>query len=271
MMRVFADLAAFEINRDIAANRETQDKHARIRDAIDGQALSVVYQPIWNIDTGKPAGLEALSRFAGLPQRSPDKWFNEAAETGLGTTLEGAAIRMALSALERFPPQAYVSVNASPETILSGEFAAAVAGRQTERIVVEITEHARVDDYEPLLAALAPLRKAGLRLAVDDACAGYSSLQHILHLRPDIIKLDMTLTRSIDLDPARRALALALVGFAHQLNSFIVAEGVETASELKTLRSLGIEGAQGYFLARPMSCDDAAQLFQNSALAARVA
>lgn len=271
MMKVFADLAAFEINRDRATARETAEKEARIRDAMGGEMLSIVYQPIWNIETGKPAGVEALARFAGKPPRTPDQWFNEAAEAGLRAPLEAAAIRLALAALDKLPAQAYVSVNASPETILSGEFERAVAGRQPDRIVVEITEHAPVDDYQALLDKLAPLRSAGLRLAVDDAGAGYSSLQHILHLRPDIIKLDIVLTRSIDLDPARRALALALVGFAHQLNSFIVAEGVETASELKTLQALGIEAAQGYFLARPMPCDEAVRLFRNGALARLVA
>ncbi len=271
MMKVFADLAAFEINRDRTATQKAEEKHGRIRNAIDGQALSIVYQPIWNIETRKPIGVESLSRFAGAPARSPDKWFSEAAETGLGTALEGAAIHLALLALQSFPPQAYLSVNASPETIQSGEFESALDGFQTDRIVLEITEHARVDDYDKLLNAMEPLRARGLRLAVDDAGAGYASLQHILHLRPDIIKLDMALTRSVDLDPARRALAQALVGFAHQLNSRIVAEGVETASELNTLRALGVEAAQGYYLARPMPREDAVKLFEGGAPAVLVA
>jgi EAL domain-containing protein (putative c-di-GMP-specific phosphodiesterase class I) len=106
---------------------------------------------------------------------------------------------------------------------------------------------------------LQPLRQCGLKLAVDDAGAGYSSLRHILNLRPDFIKLDVDLIRHIDLDPARRALASALIAFARDTSSNIIAEGVETVSEFATLQSLGVEQAQGYFLGRPMPLDKALQ------------
>jgi len=122
-----------------------------------------------------------------------------------------------------------------------------------------------------LLGALQPLRKNGMRLAVDDAGAGYSGLQHILQIRPDLIKLDMTLTRHINLDPARKALASALVAFARDTGSGIIAEGVETASELETLRGLGIEKAQGYFLGRPTPIVDAVKLLRRQTAAQRVA
>ncbi len=264
MMKAFADLAAFEICRDVEVAKEAEGRRSRIKSVIDEDQLSIVYQPIWRVETQRPIGVECLARFLAVPSRSPDKWFAEAAQAGLGTDLELAAIRMALAALPSFPADAYLAVNASPETILSGELTEVLAGMPSERIVLEVTEHAHVSDYARLLAALAPLRDKGIRLAVDDAGAGYSSLQHILHLRPDIIKLDMGLTRSIDLDPARRALASALISFARDTGSRIIAEGVETASELKTLRSLGVEKAQGYFLGRPMPLDAAAKLFEDA-------
>jgi EAL domain-containing protein (putative c-di-GMP-specific phosphodiesterase class I) len=146
-----------------------------------------------------------------------------------------------------------------------------LSGLPAERIVLEITEHAHVEDYDALLCALEPLRKNGVRLAVDDAGAGYSGLQHILQIRPDFIKLDMALTRHIDLDPARRALASALVAFARDTGSRIIAEGVETASELNTLRGIGIEKAQGYFLGRPMPIGDAVKLLRRQMVARGVA
>ena len=146
-----------------------------------------------------------------------------------------------------------------------------LSGLPAERIVLEITEHAHVEDYDALLCALEPLRKNGVRLAVDDAGAGYSGLQHILQIRPDFIKLDMALTRHIDLDPARKALASALVAFARDTGSRIIAEGVETASELDTLRGIGIEKAQGYFLGRPTPIGDAVKLLQRQTAAQRVA
>lgn len=273
MMKAFADLAAYEIGREVGAKREIDIKLARIKDVIALGQLTIVYQPIWNIASHKPVGMESLARFSAVPQRTPDLWFNEAAEAGLGTDLELAAIRMAFLAFSKtLPEQAYLAVNASPQTIISGDFYAALSGMPLDRIVLEITEHAHVENYENLLGVLAPLRKRGMRLAVDDAGAGYASLQHILQLRPDVIKLDMGLTRHIDLDPARRALASALIRFAQDTGSKIVAEGVETASELTTLQSLGAEMAQGYHLARPMPLDDALKLFASSDKAqARVA
>ena len=126
--------------------------------------------------------------------------------------------------------------------------------------MLEITEHAHVDDYDQLLGALQPLRQAGVRVAVDDAGAGYASLQHILQLKPDLIKLDMALTRNIDADRPRRALASALIGFAQETGSRIIAEGVETAGELAVLRDLGVEKAHGFFLGRPTSLEHALKL-----------
>jgi len=260
MMRVFAELAAFEISREREAAKMGKEKEDRIRAVIEKNQIAMVYQPIWDLHAHRPVGFECLARFSGGPSRSPDKWFMEAAEIGLGTLLELAAIRLAQSSLASFPDDIYLAVNASPKTILSGELSDTLVGMPAERIVLEITEHAHVEDYDGLSRALAPLRSRGVRLAVDDAGAGFSSLQHILQLRPDLIKLDMALTRNINLDPARRALASALVAFARNTNSRIIAEGVETASELDALRSIGIEKAQGYFLGRPMPFDAAAKL-----------
>jgi EAL domain-containing protein (putative c-di-GMP-specific phosphodiesterase class I) len=242
-----------------------KEKHARIRAAIEEDQISIAYQPIWDVETRQPIGLECLARFSATPSRSPDRWFAEAAETGMGVTLELAAIRMALTALDTLPPHVYLAVNASPQTIMSENFAAVLEGWPPERIVLEVTEHAGVGDYCQLKMALGPIRERGVRLAIDDAGAGYSSLRHILDLQPDLIKLDMSLTRNICIDPARRALAAAMISFAGETNSKIIAEGVETAAEFATLRALGVEKAQGYFLARPMPLADAVALFATDA------
>lgn len=265
MMRAFADLAAFEISRELEASRAAAEKEARIRAVIDAGQISPVYQLIWDIETRLPVGVECLSRFTAAPQRSPDLWFAEATETGLGVLLELAAIRMALPALLSLPAHTYLAVNASPQTILDGAFAAVLDGLPAERIVLEITEHVDVEDYDLLLAALQPLRLRGVKIAIDDAGAGYSSLRHILHVQPDVIKLDSSLTRHINLDPARKALAAALIGFARETGSQIVAEGVETAAELSTLQALGAQKAQGFFLARPLALEDALAVFAASA------
>jgi EAL domain-containing protein (putative c-di-GMP-specific phosphodiesterase class I) len=272
MMKVFADLAAFEIARARDAAKAAQEKEDRIRAVIEQNQISMVYQPIWNLDARQIVGFECLARFPAAPSRSPDKWFNEAFETNLGVLLEVTAIRVAQDALAALPPDLYLAVNASPRTILSGELPGVLATMPAQRLVLEITEHAHVEDYERLLEALRPLRLRGARLAVDDAGARYASLQHILQLRPELIKLDMGLTRNIDRDPARRALASALVAFARATGSEIIAEGVETEAELNALRGIGVEKAQGYFLARPMPFDAAVQLaHQPVSPAARVA
>ncbi len=271
VMKVFAELAAFEIGREIEAAKITSDKRERIESIIEKEQMSIAYQPIWRLAHDRPIGFECLARIAAEPRQSPDKWFAEAADAGLDTMLELAAIERGLTALEAFPSDVYVAVNVSPKTILSADLLNLLSGMPAERIVLEITEHAHVEDYDALLGALQPLRKNGMRLAVDDAGAGYSGLQHILQIRPDLIKLDMTLTRHINLDPARKALASALVAFARDTGSRIIAEGVETASELDTLRGIGIEKAQGYFLGRPTPIGDAVKLLQRQTAAQRVA
>ena len=119
--------------------------------------------------------------------------------------------------------------------------------------MLEITEHEAVEDYDDLVDALAPLRRLGARVAIDDAGAGFASLRHTLRIAPDIVKLDMSLTRDIDGDRAKRALAAALVSFASEMGFALVAEGIETAAELATVRELGVGYGQGFFLAEPGS------------------
>jgi EAL domain-containing protein (putative c-di-GMP-specific phosphodiesterase class I)/CheY-like chemotaxis protein len=242
---------AEQAEREARAAQEHRLCRNRIERILAGPDLAMAFQPIVDVRTGAVIGLEALARFATEPMRAPDVWFAEAADVGLGTELEVAAIRAGLGELDRLPSGTYLSVNASPQTVLSAALGDVLSKAPGERVVVEITEHAQVEDYDTLHRALGGLRARGIRLAVDDAGAGYSSLQHILRLAPDIIKLDLTLTRGIDADPIKRALASSLVVFAAEIGAVITAEGVETGDELQALRDLGITGAQGYYLGRP--------------------
>ena len=134
---------------------------------------------------------------------------------------------------------------------MSPRFLEAIGDAPVERLVIELTEHERVEDYDSLGEALGRWRARGGRLAVDDAGAGFASLRHTLRLQPDIIKLDITLTRDIDRERAKRALASALISFAEEMGMTIVAEGIETQSELDALLALGVRYGQGFFLARP--------------------
>lgn len=250
-MRVFADLAAEQLEEDIKATRHRRAIEARIQSVFANDQLSTVYQPIMDIDRRVPVGYESLSRFSAQPVRSPDVWFAEAAEVELDTRLEMVAIATALKCLPVAPPGIYISVNASPSHVVSGEFGRVVEGLPCDRVVLEITEHATIHDYSEVLRACESLRRKGIRIAIDDAGSGYASFRHVLSLQPDFIKLDVSLTRSIDSDMRRQALAAAFVAFAGKTASELIAEGVETDAELETLRSLGIRKAQGYLLGRP--------------------
>lgn len=251
MMRAFADLLADQIDRDLEQVRTHDDKKKRIVEALASNDPGIVYQPIYNLQTQQIVGAECLSRFRSDPSRSPDKWFAEAAFVQLRTELELRAIQKGLESLSVLPPPLYLAVNASPETITDPGLKLLLAKVDASRVVLEITEHDDVGDYKTFLEHLAPLRELGVRVAIDDAGAGYASMRHILNVQPDLIKLDMSLTGNIDSDPKRRALASALIAFARETYATIVAEGVETPAELATLRELGATRGQGYLLGRP--------------------
>jgi EAL domain-containing protein (putative c-di-GMP-specific phosphodiesterase class I)/CheY-like chemotaxis protein len=239
----------------------------RIRRALTPDGMQVVFQPIFDLATGSLVGMEALSRFPFDPNRAPETWFEEASLVDLRTELEMAAIRTSLGRMDDLPEGTFLAVNLSPETACSAELHRAVEfALSPSRLVLEVTEHARVRDYARLGAAVAVLRDKGVRLAVDDAGSGFASLQHILRLAPDFIKLDMALTRDVDSDLARRALAAALISFASQIGAEIIAEGVETGPELDTLRELGVGFGQGFHLGRPaaLALRDAAGLHRIS-------
>lgn len=247
---VIDELAA-RLSREAEESEARQRRVDRIQRVLSGDGLSVVYQPIVDLETGRVAGVEALARFALEPVRPPDAWFAEAAAAGLEGDLDLAAVRRALEGIGSLPANAFLSLNVSPRTIPWPRFMETMAEAPLARIVLEVTEHAPVGDYANLESALRSLRGDGVRLAIDDAGAGFASLRHILRLAPEVIKLDNSLTRGIDADRPRRALASALISFASEIGAVIVAEGIETADELEALRSLGVRLGQGYFLGRP--------------------
>lgn len=250
MLQAFADLAAAEIEAQLREGEGHEESIREISQVIADRAVTMVYQPIYDLEAGA-IGVEALARFHDWEQRPPSDWFERAHQVGLGVELELVAARVALAGLPYLPRDLYLSVNFSPEAVLSGRIESLLAEAPPGRLVIEVTEHAAIKDYGTFAEALEPLRRRA-RVAVDDVGAGYAGLRHILDLAPDIIKLDTSLVRGIDQDPARRALALAMIAFASGIDSTIVAEGVENASELAVLRELGVAKAQGYHLSRPL-------------------
>jgi EAL domain-containing protein (putative c-di-GMP-specific phosphodiesterase class I) len=256
VMHAFAEVMSDQISRERQASSDQALRVQQIMRAIEDGEPAIVYQPIYNLNTKRVTAVECLSRFRSSPHRSPDIWFDDAMRVGLGPTLEAAAIKAALRSLERVPAHIDMTINLSPDSISTGMLGSLFGGVDVQRVILEITEHAAVFDYDRLLAELAPLRAMGLRVAIDDAGAGYSGLRHILAVEPDLVKLDISLTRGIDQDRKRRALASALIAFAREINVGMIAEGVETGAELKTLTELGVGQAQGFFLGRPMPLED---------------
>ncbi len=231
--------------------RQSRKRLDRIRAVLGDGSLQMHYQPIVSLRGRGVVGAEALARFSAKPVRSPHRWFAEAAEVGLGAELEVAALKVALQGLDQLPEGSYLSVNISAHAVRTALAQEELAQVPRGRVVLELTEHTAASEDAELTEALATVRSGGVRLAVDDAGDGFLALRHVLRLQPDIIKIGLPLTRGIDGDGAQRALAAALVHGAGQVGASVVAEGVETEPELKVLRELGVDAAQGYLLGRP--------------------
>jgi PAS domain S-box-containing protein len=246
-----------ELTLEAEAVEEYTRLHQSVQAILDNRALRPVYQPIVSLTSGAIIGAEALTRFTADPPLAPDVWFQRASDVGLGTDLELLALSTALESAVHLPKHIYLSVNLSPQA-LSDERAIRVLEQSSwpcHQLVVEITEHVSVSDYAALAEIVAQLRDLGVRIAVDDAGAGYASFRHILQLRPDYIKLDRALVDGLDHDPAKRALAGAFVAFGKEVDATIIAEGVETGHEVRAARALGMHAAQGFHLSRPAPAD----------------
>ena len=260
MMRTLADVLGHQLEQSVETWHKRERSVALVTAAIDAGQPRLVYQPIFALENGAVEGVECLSRFDAEPLRPPNEWFADAADVGMGIELESIAIRKAVADLRTVPGDFYVAFNCSPAMIISDELRSALQDIPPQRVVLEITEHSYVENYAALRQALVPLRAGGIRIAIDDTGAGYASMRHILSIDPDIIKLDISLTHNIDRDRRRRALAGAMLEFARHTGSTIIAEGVENAEELATLRELGVSEAQGFYFGKPLKLAELAFL-----------
>ncbi len=249
IMALLAQMLGDLTDRSSLFGGSARDRRDRIVEAIAGRGRHLALQPIVDIRQGVAIAVEALSRFDSPP--APDGWFADAVSVKLGTDLELACAQSALDAFKRSDLPNLISVNLSPEALLSPRCAPLLEQVDRSRLIIEITEHAPVEDYAGLTKALAPHREAGALVAIDDAGAGYASFRHILRLTPAFIKVDIALIRDIDIDPVRQALITALSTVADTAGARLIAEGIETQAELDTLLQLGVTLAQGYLLCRP--------------------
>jgi PAS domain S-box-containing protein len=247
-----ADLASIvagsALGRALRERATTAVTRTRVRQVIAARAFHPVFQAIVDLESREPLGYEALTRFDdGTP---PDVVFGEAEEAGISIELQIATAELAMQAAGPLPANRFININVSPELLLAREPLRTMLRTWGYGVVLEITEHVEVSDYGAVRAAIAEVGD-NVRLAVDDAGAGFASLRHILELRPAMVKLDRSLVAGIDSDPARQALVAGMVHFASGLDFELVAEGIEEEAERATLLELGVRRAQGYLFGRP--------------------
>ena len=232
----------------LQANEELLEATARITAVLRNGAVQPVFQPIIQISTGNVVAYEALARFTGADTATV---FSDATRTGRGLELEALAARAALAAARQRPLDVTVGINLSPKALTTPSVLDSLLQYRGGRIGVELTEHAPVEDYGPLIDARQQLRDAGITLSIDDAGSGYASMRHVLRLQPDVIKLDASIVSDVHLDPAKQALTLAMQTFTNEIGAILVAEGIETVAERETLTARGIDFGQGWLWGRP--------------------
>jgi EAL domain-containing protein (putative c-di-GMP-specific phosphodiesterase class I)/DNA-binding response OmpR family regulator len=244
----YASILSVVAGPALADRRDMAEIRSRLEHVLKEREFHPVFQPIVDLGSREIVGYEALTRFTDGTR--PDLRFAEAASVGLGPDYELAAIEAALTAASHLPGDAFLTLNVSPGLVLeSGRRLRKMIRATSRRLILELTEHVPIDDYAALREAIEKLGDVGI--AVDDAGAGYTSLRHILELRPTFAKLDISLVRGIEADELRQALAAGLDYFSMRSGFHLIAEGVESEDEATALRRLGVEFAQGYLFGRP--------------------
>ena len=249
LMEVLASAAATIIEPGIQERRREAGIRARLQPIVSAGGPRIVLQPIVSLADGRRVGAEALSRFPEEWGQAPDEVFADAASINAGTLLEILVFRRAAALLREV--DGYVAINFSPETLLDPGCRELLSDLPADRVLIELSEHDPVVDYDGLRVALESLRGAGMRLAIDDVGAGYSSLRHILMTTPDVIKLDRSIVAGAASDPVLRTLVRSLTDFGHGCGAAVVAEGVETAADALALRDAGVDHGQGWYFGRP--------------------
>ncbi|MEW1822996.1 EAL domain-containing protein [Arthrobacter sp. NPDC080031] len=225
----------------------------RLEAVLRDRMLMTAFQPVFDLTTATVVGAEALTRFVSDSGDPADYWFTEAEDTGLRTDLEFAALESGLTAALDLPPHLFVALKLSEAVCLDPRLP--VLFEQTPvapaRMILEVSGKFPPEQAASLDAAVAPLRSAGMRLSIENTGSFFAGASHILRLKPEMIKLDWSLTAALNQDPLRRELVEAEVGFARKIGAVLTAQRIETEAELATLKGLGVTIGQGYHLGRP--------------------
>lgn len=231
----------------------------QFKEMLAGEKIRTLYQPIVSLQDGTVIGWEALSRGDVQSELGrPDLFFQLAEEMGMLFQAEKICRNLAISRIGPLEAGQRIFLNVHPRTLADPLFVRGETFRllqernlKPENVVIEVTEKHSLQGDGELARAVEHYRQQGYQVAIDDVGAGYSGLSSIALLRPDYLKIDMSLIRNIDQDGVKRAIVEVLVLLADKINCRVVAEGIETESELATLMAMGVHYGQGYFLARP--------------------
>ena len=255
---------------------------SQLRRALAEDEFVLHYQPVWNlaVDGGGIAGLEALIRWQHpeLGLLMPGSFIDAAEESSMGDELADWVARALCRQASEWRAaglRPHVSLNVSPHQLRATDFAHRLLGQiaahrlDPSNFVVELTESAWTIDALGTLSAIETLRSAGVRLAIDDFGAGWSSLRRLRQLHFDGLKIDRELLRDVPSDPTAVAVMRAVLDLARACGSVFVVEGVETEEQRLFLASCGVQLAQGFHLARPQPVAEATALLEQSLVAAR--
>jgi EAL domain-containing protein (putative c-di-GMP-specific phosphodiesterase class I) len=243
-----ADVVAHTLGPAIAVLEEHSSATSVIDEILEQRRYWPVFQPVRDLTSNRIVGYEALTRF-DAPQTT-QRLFDHAALVGRGQDLEIATLTAAVKSSADLPANCWVSVNASAAMLSETDTIETILEPMRRPTVIELSEHEMITDYKPIAAAM---RRLGPNrsLAVDDAGSGFASLRHILEVRPAYVKMDIGLVQGAASDLSRRALVAGFVHFARDADFTLIAEGIESAADLKTLKGLGVALGQGFLLGRP--------------------
>jgi diguanylate cyclase (GGDEF)-like protein len=237
---------------DPAATSPAGSAEGGFRQLLVPGAIRAVYQPIVRLSDLEPIGYEGLSRFPtppGLVSLPPDVTLAASDRTGLRADLETAC--WAAIAEGGAPPEGrLLFVNVSPH-LIGHPGLSELAGTMPSRLVIELTEQDAVQNIAMIRERLRPWIARGALVAVDDAGAGFTSLEYVAEIRPDFLKLCRGMVAGVDLDASRHAVLRATVAFAREVGARVIAEGVERPEELAVLRAAGVDFGQGWLFGRP--------------------
>jgi EAL domain-containing protein (putative c-di-GMP-specific phosphodiesterase class I)/DNA-binding NarL/FixJ family response regulator len=228
----------------------------RVQRALHKGGIAVALQPVLDLRTEEIAGAEATAVFRTGPERSSDSWFAEARAVDKLLALEMALVDAAIGQMGRLPDGAWMAIRVSPATVCASELEAAIAP-VAERIVLLVSELDSIDDDEAFDAAIARLHDAGARMAADDSGTGIGSLRHIRRIRPDLVRLDETVTSRIERDEQAGAVTVTITSFCAGVGAEAIAKRVATRSAARALGEVGVRFAQGEFLPELSPSSDA--------------